>query len=215
MEVKMQTSFIPKKPVAGNTHSGGGGVSLFLLLAIIIFIVTIATSFGVWIFQKSLVSKIEKLSESLESSRSSYEEKTIIDLIRLNDRIEQSKSLLNKHIAISPLFTVLETKVVKNIRLKNMKFSADNTGKMKLDISGIASSYDALSKQSDIFGDRVLREYISEPVISDFSPNVDGSISFNFKSSVMPKLVTYQPIVIDSVDTTSNEDQNNNDNLSI
>ncbi len=215
MEVKMQTSFIPKKPITETRPSGGGGISLFLLLAIIIFAVTILTSFGVWIFQKSLTAKIDKLNKSLADSRSSYEEKTITDLIRLNDRIEQSKVLLNKHIAVSPLFTTLENKIVKNIRLKTMKFSTDNTGKMKFTIDGVASSYDALSRQSDIFGDRVLRDFISEPVVSDFSPNIDGSISFNFNATVMPKLVTYRPVIIDITSPPSTEGVDNSDNMPI
>jgi hypothetical protein len=199
MEVKMQTSFIPKKPIT-ETRPSGGGVSLFLLLAIIVFITAIATSFGVFIYQKSLAAKIEKLTISLEESRSAYEEKSITDIIRLNDRIEQSKLLLNKHIAISPVFTVLETKIIKNIRLKTMKFSADSAGKMKLDLSGNASSYDALSKQSDVFGD--LKDYITEPVVSDFSPNTDSSISFNFNALVTPKTVSYISTLTDQATTT-------------
>ena len=194
MEVKMQTSFIPKKPVVESEPSGGG-VSLFLILAVIVFIVAVAMVGGVWIWQKSLVSQITKDKEALVAAKESYEEDTINPLIRLNDRIEESKNLLAQHIAVSPVFTMLEKNVLKNVRLKTMKFSHAGEGKIKIDLSGTASSYDALSKQSDAFGSESLRKFISAPVISDFSPTPDGSISFNFTAMVDPNLVSYENII--------------------
>jgi len=196
----MQTSFIPKKPIT-ESPKDSGGISIFLLLSVLVFITAISTAFGVWLYQKSLSSKIEKLAKSLEESRSSYEEKSILDLIRLNDRIEQSKLLLNKHIAVSPLFTVLESKIVKNVRIETMKFSLDTAAKMKLNLKGKATSYDALSKQSDILGD--LRDYITEPVVSNFSPNTDGSISFDFNALVTPKTVSYESTIRENIDLNS------------
>jgi hypothetical protein len=195
MEVKMQTSFIPKKPIT-DTHIEGGGVSLFLLISIILFIVSISLAVGVFLWQKSLVAQIEKDKADLVAAKESYEEDTLVPLIRLNDRIEQSKVLLSKHLAITPVFALLEAKVLKNVRLKNMKFSYAGDGKIKIDLSGQAASYEALLKQSDSFGDESLRKYISMPVVSDFSPVADGSVSFNFTATVDPKLVSYADTLI-------------------
>ncbi len=190
MEVKMQTSFIPKKPII-ESPSSGSGVSLFLLLSIILFIVALALAAGVWFWQKSLVSKIEADKTSLVAAKDSYEEATISPLIRLNDRIETSKLLLDQHLAVSPVFIMLEQNILRSIRLKSMKFSDAPNNKIKIDLSGTAGSYDALSKQSDAFGSEALRKFITQPVISDFSPTADGSISFNFTASVDPALVSY------------------------
>ena len=190
MEVKMQTSFIPKKPII-ESQSTGSGVSLFLLLSIILFIVALALAGGVWLWKGALVSQIEKDKAALVAAKDSYEEATINPLIRLDSRIEQSKLLLAKHIAVSPVFIMLEKNVLRNIQLKSMKFSSGNDAKIKIDLSGTASSYDALSKQADAFGSETLRLFISQPVISDFSPTTNGSISFNFTAMVDPKLVSY------------------------
>jgi len=186
----MQTSFIPKKPII-ESQSTGSGVSLFLLLSIILFIVALALAGGVWLWKGALVSQIEKDKAALVAAKDSYEEATINPLIRLDSRIEQSKLLLAKHIAVSPVFIMLEKNVLRNIQLKSMKFSSGNDAKIKIDLSGTASSYDALSKQADAFGSETLRLFISQPVISDFSPTTNGSISFNFTAMVDPKLVSY------------------------
>ena len=200
MEVKMQTSFIPKKPITEN-HVGGSGVSLFLLLSIILFIAALASAGGVWLWQKSLISQIEKDKAALVAVKATYEEDTINPLIRLNDRIEESKKLLAKHVAVSPIFILLQENVLRSVRLKTMHFSYAGDGKVKIDLSGSASNYDALSRQSDAFGSEALRKFISQPVISDFSPNPDGSVSFNFTASVDPGLVSYADVVAGTADT--------------
>ena len=113
----MQTSFIPKKPII-ESQSTGSGVSLFLLLSIILFIVALALAGGVWLWKGALVSQIEKDKAALVAAKDSYEEATINPLIRLDSRIEQSKLLLAKHIAVSPVFIMLEKNVLRNIQLK-------------------------------------------------------------------------------------------------
>lgn len=186
----MQTSFIPKKPVIESRPSGSG-VSLFLLLSIILFITSVALAGGVWVWRNSLIKQIEKDKADLVAAKDSYEQDTIDPLIRLNDRIEESKNLLNNHIAVSPIFMMLEKNVLRNVRLKSMKFINGSESKQKIELTGTATNYDALSKQSDAFGSPELRQFISQPVVSDFTPTTDGGISFNFTASVDPKLISY------------------------
>lgn len=205
MEVKMQTSFIPKKPVV-EARPESGGVSLFLLLSIIIFIVSTALAAGVWLYQGSLITKIETAKKDLAAAKASYEEDTINPLIRLDDRINESTKLLNNHIAISPIFTLLEVNILRNVRLKTMKFSYAGADKIKVDLSGSATSYDVLSKQSDTLGREDLRKSIYQPVVSDFNPTLDGSISFNFSAMVRPSLISYENVLSEviPVDTNTN-----------
>ena len=187
----MQTSFIPKKPIV-ESRSEGSGISLFLLLAIIIFIVSVALCGGVWIWQKSLVGQIEKDKADLEAARASYEEGAINDLIRLDSRINVSNDLLDRHIAISPIFVLLEQNILKNVQLKTMKFSLGANNQIKLDLAGNARNYDALLKQADALGTNDLKEFLYQPVVSDFNPTENGTIAFNFTALLTPKLISYQ-----------------------
>jgi hypothetical protein len=205
MEVKMQTSFIPKKPII-ESRNEGSGISLFLLLSIIVFIVAITLGGGIWVWQNSLNAEIIKDKIALQDAKKSYEENTINPLIRLNDRIEESKKLLDSHIAVSPVFAMLEKYTYKNIRYKTMKFSYAGKDKIRIDLTGVASTYDALSAQSDIFGGDSLKDVISEPVVSDFNPNFDGSISFNFTAVIDSSLISYESKISPvSTDETIND----------
>ena len=186
----MQTSFIPKKPV-NESRVEGGGISLFLLVGIIVFIVSLAMAGGIWMWKSSLIKQIADNKEALVAARASYEEGTINALIRLDERIKQGSILLNKHIAVSPVFLLLEKNVLQNVRLKTMKFSYAADNKIKIDLAGSARNYGVLSKQLEAFGAENLRQFISQPVISDFSPTQDGSVSFNFTALVDSRLISY------------------------
>jgi hypothetical protein len=194
METKMQTSFIPKKPIV-ESRPEGSGISLFTLLAVIIFIVSLALAGGVWLLKGSLVTKIEKDKEALVAAKASYEEGTINPLIRLDDRIKVSGDLLSKHLAISPVFLLLEKNTLKNVRIKTFKFTHAGKDQIKIDLTGTAQSYEALSKQSDAFGAESLREFISQPIVSDFSPTPEGTISFTFSALVNSNLISYSSLV--------------------
>jgi hypothetical protein len=207
MEVKMQTSFIPKKPIV-ESRPEGSGVSLFLLLSIIVFIVSLALAGLVFVYQNNLKNKIADSQKSLKEVRDTYiregTEQTIQDLIRLDDRIEESKNLLAKHIAVTPLFILLQEFTIKNVQFKTMKFTYVDDKNIKLELTGIAKNYDALSKQADSFGDVKLRDKISQPVVSGFTLNNDGTVSFNFSAMVNFDLVSYEKIYGDSSATDLN-----------
>lgn len=197
----MQTSFIPKKPIVA-TPEESRGISLFLLLAIIIFIVSIAMAGGVFLWKDSLVKKIAADKVALEAEKDSYEEKTIDALIRLDDRLKVSEDLLGRHLAVSPVFLMLEKNTLQKVRLRTLKFTYGSNGKGQIDLTGVAQNYSSLgslnqgyeilSKQSDAFGEEKLRTLISQPVITDFSPTVDGNVQFSFSAIVNPDLVSYE-----------------------
>jgi cytoskeletal protein RodZ len=194
MELKMQTSFIPKSPttVARSTRVG---MSIFLLLSVIVFIVILALAGGVWLWQNSLISAVNTDKTELAKVRGDatrYNEDDINSLIRLNNRIEETKTLLANHVAVSPIFNKLEQDILKNISLKDMKFSFSPTDGINLDLTGFATNFDALSKQSDIFKGEAL---ISNPVISDFNPTPEGRISFNFSATILPDLISYKKLI--------------------
>jgi hypothetical protein len=199
MEVKMQTSFIPKKPII-ESQSRGSSVSIFFVISVILFIIAVGLAVGVWFWQQSLVAQIKKDKDALEKVRTSdsFQEKTINDLVRFNDRIEEAKGLLDRHLAVSPIFSLLEKNTLKNVSIKSMKFSYAGSDKTKLDLSGVAANYDALFKQSEAFDKESL---ISQPTISDFSLNSDGTVAFNFTASVIPSLVLYKNTIIEATTT--------------
>ncbi len=205
METKLQTSFIPKKPIV-EERDYDSGISLFLLISIILFIVALATAGGIWVWKNTLTKQIQENKAQLESVRASYEEGTINSLIRLDDRIKEAKTLLDNHIAVSPIFMMMEQNILQKVRLKSLKFTYSPDKKIKIELAGIARSYEVLSKQAEAFGVvAVSTGKISQPVISDFSLTQDGNVTFNFNTMVDQKLVSYPQMIKDKTPTTETQ----------
>lgn len=198
METKFQTSFIPKKPVAMSGQSQSGGMSLLLLVSMIVFLVSLGLAGYIYLEKNLLIKNISTDVSNIEQNKSGLtsDAVTIESLVQLNSRINVSKDLLSRHVAVSPIFNFLQQTTLKNVRFKNFTFSAadkDASGvnKVSVQMSGNAADWETVASQADEFGKSGWRNIISEPKISNLTLNADGSISFLFVAYVSPSFLVY------------------------
>ncbi|MFA5652137.1 MAG: hypothetical protein WC933_02130 [Candidatus Paceibacterota bacterium] len=199
METKYQTSFIPKKPVTTTGSIKSGGMSLFLLVSVIIFLVSLGLAGYVFIEKQLLVKDIAANQKIIEDNRGSLvsESNTIEDFVSLNSRINVASSLLSKHIAVSPIFSnFIQQGTLKSVRFKNFSFnssSKDTSGlnRTTIQMSGVARDWETVASQADEFGKPEWKRIISEPKISNLTLNNDGSISFSFTSFITQEALIY------------------------
>jgi len=195
METKFQTSFIPKKPIVEEQRSGSG-LSLFLLIPIIIFLVSLGLMGWVYMQKKILVQKISETKISIDERKSSFEPETIESVLRLDSRIKVGNQLLAGHVSVSRLFSFLETATLKNIRFKNFHFSKtglNETGQniMKIEMAGQARDFKTVAVEAQEFGKLGYRTIIKESVFSDLNLSQDGSVTFSFAAKVVPDFILY------------------------
>ena len=195
MDPKFQTSFIPKKPMV-ETATYRSGISLFLLLSIIVFLVTLGIAAWVYIEKQSLISNIRSEQEIIKHNKSSFDSDTIESIVALNSRIKVAQTLLDNHVSITPIFSFLQDRTLKNVRFKNFTFSNDTksgTGEngVGISLSGVAGSWETLASEADEFGKPEWKKIIREPKVSSFNLNSDGSVSFNFSALVNPEYISY------------------------
>ena len=189
MDGKFQTSFIPKKPVVSAARARGPGMSLFMVVSIFIFVVSLALAGLVFAGQKYLGAQLEKDKESFAEMQDDFDALTVETFVKLDKRIESAKKILGKHIAVLPIFEFLESKTLKNVRLKTVDVSFLENGSASLDIKGEAKNFSAVALQSDVFAES---KELKNPIISDIDLTLTGGISFNFKSEVDPSFVLYK-----------------------
>ncbi|MFA6430546.1 MAG: hypothetical protein WC229_01485 [Candidatus Paceibacterota bacterium] len=200
METKFQTSFIPKKPVVEEQRNNSS-ISLFLLLSIIVFLVSLGL--GGWIFiQKDLLVKnIAAAEEIIKANKGAFELDTIESMIRLDSRIKISKGLLASHISVSPIFSFLEDKTLKSVRFKTFSFSSagkDESGaqSIKLTMTGQARDFKTIALQAEEFGNVNYRNIIKNPVFADLNLTSDGSVSFSASMLVIPSFLSYSKSIV-------------------
>lgn len=199
METKYQTSFIPKKPVAVATQSSSHGTSLFLVISIIIFLVSLGLGAYVYLEKNILVSQIDANQTKITQNKKGVISDTseVENLVSLSSRINVATMLLSKHVSISPVFDFLQQGTLKSVRFKNFSFSSNGkndsgVSTVSIQLSGQARDWETVASQADEFGKPEWRNVVSAPKLSNLSLGADGSVSFTFSANISPAALAYK-----------------------
>ncbi len=191
MEARPQATFIPKKPVT-SVDVGNKGLGFLSLIALIIFLSTVISAGGIYFYKQTLVKSIAARDAQLEASKKKFDKSFISFIVRLNKRIDASKQLLNKHVAVSSIFRMLQESTLQTVQFSNFSFAgiqAGNAPALRLTLSGVAKDYNSLAAQAEYFGKI---KQMREQVFSNFSLTQEGRVSFNFDAVIDPGLVDYK-----------------------
>ena len=191
MEQNFQTSFIPKKPMIEERAVASKPVSLLTIIAILIFF-TVLLGTGVLYFYSGILTKnIIKMENDLSLAQNRFEPSKIVQLQVLDKRLRASSQILSKHIAISPIFKLLQSLTMKTVSYTkfNYDFSDEKNSKIVIKMSGVAVGYRSVALQSDLFSKN---KYIIDPIFSNLLLDEKGNVLFDLEFSVDPNFVDYQ-----------------------
>jgi len=192
MEPSQQTSFIPKKALTREASPvREAPIGLFTLLSTIIFFVSALAGGGVYFYKILLENDIKTKSNSLERAEKAFEPSTIVELERLDRRIESAKEILANHILVSPIFEFLEQTTIPNVRLSSFSYEFFDGGRATVTAHGEARSYAYVAVQSDVFGEE---RYIQNHVFSNLTLSGGGNVSFDLSLLFDPTLLYYKDV---------------------
>lgn len=190
MDKEFQTSFIPKKTVIESPkkiRSGGGVINL---ISFIIFIVSLISAGGAYFYRESVKTNIEEYKRSLAVAKNQFEPSLITELQILDKRLNAATTILDKHIAVSPIFVLLEEVTLPTVRYSDFSYEVDTTTNLvNVTMKGEAKGYNFIALQADLFDDN---KFIKNPIFSDFVLDQAGNIDFNLTFSVDRSLVSYE-----------------------
>jgi hypothetical protein len=191
METKLRTSFIPKKNLILKNDSGGGRVSIniFLSLASIIFFLMVAIAAGAYLYKVVIQKKIVAEGVQLEKVKKAFDPNLIADIKRLDHRITTSKTVLENHIVVMPVFDLLEALTLKTVRFTSFDYQSTKGGSPTIRLNGEAKSYASVALLSDSFGED---ERIKNPVFSGLALNDAGGVKFTFQASLDPAMISFK-----------------------
>lgn len=197
MDNNIQTSFIPKKPIVEDSNISRSSVSLFLVISIIVFLVSLSLMAWVTLTKTAMINQINEDKAVIEKNKSEFETGTIESILRLDSRIKVAQSLLDKHVAVSPIFNFLEQRTLRSVRFKNFKFYSSGKGTdgkdvVKVEMSGQAKDFKTIALQANEFGKAEYRDVIREVNFSDLNLTQDGLVSFSFSAYVVPSFISYK-----------------------
>src|SRR3989338_853266 len=129
MDTKFQTSFIPKKALAETTsHPRADSVSIFLIISVVLFILTLAAAGGIFAYKRMLIGNIGDMNKRLAQAKNSFEPESIEQWNRLNKRIEAARKLLVAHTTISPIFELLENNTLATVKFDSLTYDLKDNG---------------------------------------------------------------------------------------
>jgi|GEM_PF-184486 len=190
MPPQIQTSFIPKKPLVESAPTRHARVGIFWVLVIILFIASLVAAGAAFAYQVVLQNSIQASNDSLTRAQAAYDPAAIASIIRLDNRLTQTKILLQNHIAPSAIFSFLETNTLGNVRFTDYAYTIDPNGAATLQLSGEALDFSSVALQSDAFGQS---RDLKDVLFSDI--NVDpatGHIVFKMSATVDSSLILYR-----------------------
>ncbi|KKT01198.1 MAG: hypothetical protein UV76_C0002G0111 [Candidatus Nomurabacteria bacterium GW2011_GWA2_43_15] len=190
MDQNFQTSFIPKKPIIKESAISSRPVGiLFIASLFILFTVLLAT--GGLFFYKGVVKKsIADKEKTLNLAKERFEPSKITELQVLDKRLRASSEILEKHIAITPVFEALEQLTMKTVRFTKFSYelSEDNAA-INVKMSGQAIGYRSVALQSDLFAKN---KNLIDPIFSNLTLDNSGNVLFDLEFSVDPSFVNYK-----------------------
>ena len=189
MEGKLQTSFIPKQPLVENkAKKAPVSVSIFAVAAWFIFIVVALASGGVFLYQQYLSKSIASKNAELTNRIQSFDLSSIDHFVQLDSRMQAANTLLANHLAVSTLLGLIADNTVQSVQFTDLKYAADDAGKLTLSLSGKAPNFASVALQSDTFS---AKPYLQNQVFSNLGLDVDGGVLFKFTASIDPSVIKY------------------------
>lgn len=213
------TSFIPQRPTRGKVKKGGvRKIYILSYVSYVFFFFTLITAAGIYFYEFTLSQELEQQKERLASERERFSQTDIQRIKDIDNRIDTAQERLDKHLAVSGIFTALETTTIDPVHFLEFFYSRTIDDVPTVTFTGSASDYDAV-----LFQREVLK---ANPVLADvkvhevtYAPNAEGTelathaITFALDGTLDEASISYEPQnqetiseIGELVDTVENDD---------
>lgn len=185
------TSFIPHAASSAPAHKFRGdltGAFGFFAYGVLALVFVLALS--IFFYGRILDSRKISKDAELASAQAAIDPVTVDNFVRLRNRLNSSKSLMNGHAAFSGFFSALERLLPASTRFTTLHLSRSDVGPSKIEGTGTAKSFNALAAASNAFA---TDGRIKDAIFSNISVNKDGTVSFALSATIDPKLITFEP----------------------
>lgn len=193
MNETFTTTFVPKKPITPVTSSSGKApvsrpVGFLSTISAILFFITIALGAGVYFWKQYQQTRVAQLAESVATIEKTFEPQLITELQSLDRQLKNANILLSGHTVASPIFGILETSTLPQVRFTRFDMTQEESKEVKVTMSGEADSYTFIAQQADILSKNT---FIRNMIFSNFVLNQRGKITFDVTFGVRPEFVDF------------------------
>jgi hypothetical protein len=194
MEPRFSSSFIPKKPISpvALPKQSKTPLGLPFFIASIVLLGTLILAGGVFGYQEYLKTEMARKSEALEEARRDLEPALIEELRRLEARMNHVSDVLRNHLALTPIFELLQESTAQNVEYSSFDYTFGQEGVVELTLAGRAASFKSLAFQSDVLNRQTMYR---ASTYSGLSVDEFGRVNFSLIVDVDPSLISYANLI--------------------
>ena len=191
MDPQVSTSFIPKEALTAQ-KARSGGMGIFFLISLLIFIVSLIAAGGAFAYQQVLNQKLADAKTSLAKDQGAFDPATIAELVRMDSRINQAKQLLQKHVAPSGIFDFLALNTLVNVQFTSLDYKLNDDGSADVELNGSADSFATIALQSDALGKLAA---LKDVIFSNITVDQGGRVNFALNATVDKSIISYAKLL--------------------
>lgn len=170
-----------QESTTGTAIEQGGSLVFYLVL--VAFLIITAAFGGLFLLNRAQKEAQQTLVEEVKEKEKNLKGGILDQIFTLEQRLKNLRTLLSRHVFPSNVFGFLEKNTLPEVRFLNMVFDAQA---QKLDMSGEASSFSAISKQVNVFERDPQVERVEFGGLSSSGANLAGfKLTIMFKKSFL------------------------------
>jgi hypothetical protein len=188
VDLKFQSSFIPKQPIVPPSGQRGTRANLFSLLATVVFIVVVGLVGAEIIAEYVLNRSLAVMDARIVEEQNSFELSTIEDLRREDGRLRAVKDLLGGHLVFSQFLELLSQSTYERVNYTELTYNRTSSGVIEISLIGVAEDFNALALQANL-----LRNVpgVNNPLFSDFKID-EGGVGFTTSFTLSSEVILYK-----------------------
>jgi len=196
MENSFETSFIPQQPLVRveGAPRRSEPINLALVLAFIIFFITITVAGGVYFLKLQADKRVNEKQAQLAAEEKNLNIDEINAYKHIDDKLVTVKGLLQNHTVFSTILLLLEESTAVNIGLTSLGYTKGTNGDYIVTLSAKAPSYSAVYFQGESWRKMVpmvKTVKISAPVADEAT----GIVTFGAELVINPLYTKYNKLV--------------------
>lgn len=159
----------------------------FFSLALIALFVSLVAFGGLFAYKRSLLGRQVEWNAEIDRQEAELSAASIGELLASASALASARELLAAHVAPSNLFALLEAAVHPRVQFTSFAFSKDSG---KIDLSGLAASYQSVAEQVSLLE---ARRDVERVEFGGLSLGTKGLVSFKLAILVKPALLRFKP----------------------
>lgn len=151
MSDNSSTSFIPKNPVRGSSRPRPvKRLYLISIVASILFISTVFSAVGVFIYTLSLEQNLQAEQQRLVETRDAFNQSDLEQVLEFEARLRAANEILNQQVYLPALFTALEETALVSTAYTNFEYKKDALNTLRITLETKNPTFNGVLFQREV-----------------------------------------------------------------